>query len=86
MAERSARKRRFKGTVVSDKMKNTVVVAVERLTEHPFYGKYVRRRAKFMAHDEKGQCKAGDKVVIEESRPLSKLKRWRVKDVLEKAK
>lgn len=86
MAGTEARKRRFKGTVVSDKMKNTVVVAVERLTEHPFYGKYVRRRAKFMAHDEKGQCKAGDKVLIEESRPLSKLKRWRVKDALEKAK
>ena len=86
MAGTEARKRSLTGTVVSDKAKNTVVVSVERLTEHPFYGKYVKRRMKYMAHDEKGQCKAGDKVLIEESRPLSKLKRWRVKDVLEKAK
>lgn len=86
MAGTEARKRKFTGTVVSDKMKNTVVVAVERLIEHPLYGKYVKRRKKFMAHDEKGLCKAGDKVLIEESRPLSKLKRWRVRDILEKAK
>ena len=86
MAGAETRKRSFTGTVVSDKASKTVVVSVERLTEHPFYGKYVRRRMKYMAHDEKGVCKAGDRVLIEESRPLSKLKRWRVKDVLEKAK
>ena len=73
------------GKVVSDKMDKTVTVLVERLTMHSRYKKYVRKRAKFKAHDEKNQCGVGDKVVIVESRPLSKDKRWRVREVIEKA-
>lgn len=73
------------GTVISDKMDKTVVVSVERIVKHPIYGKYVKKQAKYMAHDEKGECKAGDRVKIIEIRPLSKLKRWRVSQVLEKA-
>lgn len=73
------------GTVISDKMDKTVVVSVERIVKHPIYGKYVKKQAKYMAHDEKDECKAGDRVKIIEIRPLSKLKRWRVSQVLEKA-
>jgi len=72
------------GTVVSDKMTKTVVVMVERLIKHPKYRKYVRRRKKFMAHDELG-AKIGDKVKIIETRPLSARKRWRVVEILQKA-
>ena len=72
------------GTVVSDKMTNTVVVAVERVVRHELYGKAQRRTTKFLAHDEQG-AKAGDEVVIVESRPLSARKRWVVKRVVEKA-
>ncbi|TAN62439.1 30S ribosomal protein S17 [bacterium] len=67
-------------------MDKTVVVAVESLTKHPLYGKYVKKRVKYMAHDEKNECGAGDKVLISETRPMSKLKRWRVKEIMEKAK
>lgn len=80
------KRKEFIGTVVSDKMDKTVVVMVETLEKHPLYGKYVRRRKKFMAHDENNECKIGDKVLIEETRPLSKRKRWRVKQILERAK
>lgn len=80
------RRKEFIGTVVSDKMDKTVVVMVETLVKHPLYGKYVKRRKKFMAHDENNECKIGDKVLIEETRPLSKRKRWRVKEILERAK
>jgi small subunit ribosomal protein S17 len=73
------------GMVVSDKMDKTVTVLVERLTKHPVYKKYVRKRAKFKAHDENNTCRLGDKVLIVETRPLSKNKRWRVREVLEKA-
>ena len=73
------------GTVVSDKMEKTVVVQVERLTLHPKFKKYVRRRKKYKAHDERRECRAGDRVLIMESRPLSKDKRWRVLKTLEKA-
>ncbi len=73
------------GTVVSDKMDKTVVVSVERLVKHPLYGKYIKRRVKFMAHDEKNSCKTGDKVLIVESSPISRKKVWMVKQVLEKA-
>ncbi|MBI3398790.1 MAG: 30S ribosomal protein S17 [Deltaproteobacteria bacterium] len=73
------------GTVVSNKMNKTVMVSVERLVKHPVYGKYVKKRIKYMAHDEKAECKEGDKVKIAEARPLSKLKRWRVSQILEKA-
>jgi small subunit ribosomal protein S17 len=73
------------GVVVSDKMDKTVVVAVHRLVKHPRYGKYVKRRTHFKAHDEKNDCSVGDRVVIAEMRPLSRDKRWRVRKILEKA-
>lgn len=84
MEERALRKVRT-GTVVSDKMDKTVVVAVESLTRHPLYGKTVRRTQKFKAHDENNQCGIGDKVQIMETRPLSREKRWRVVNIIEKA-
>jgi small subunit ribosomal protein S17 len=73
------------GVVISDKMDKTVVVEVVRLVMDPLYRKYLRRRSRFMAHDEKNECKAGDRVRIQESRPLSRRKRWVVKEILEKA-
>ena len=73
------------GTVISNKMDKTVVVQVERLVKHRMYLKYVRRRAKFSAHDTDNNCQIGDKVMITESRPLSKAKRWRVSEIVEKA-
>jgi small subunit ribosomal protein S17 len=84
MKDRGLRKRRT-GTVVSNKMDKTVVVAINRIVRHPVYKKYVRRRAKCVVHDEKNSCGVGDKVVIVETRPLSKTKRWRVREILEKA-
>ncbi len=72
------------GVVVSDKMDKTVVVQVERLVKHPVYKKYVRRRAKFMAHDESNDCRVGDTVLIRQSRPLSRTKRWRVSKIMER--
>lgn len=71
-------KKRLKGKVVSDKMEKTVVVKVERIKEHPKYKKRYKIHKKYKAHDEKGEYKVGDKVVIEECRPMSKDKRWRV--------
>ena len=85
MPERAQRKTRV-GTVVSDKMDKTVVVAVERLVRHPLLGKTIRRTTKLKAHDEQNQCQIGDKVQVMETRPLSKEKRWRVVSILEKAK
>ena len=73
------------GTVISNKSDKTVVVLVERLVKHRMYHKYVRRRAKFAAHDKENACQIGDKVLITESRPLSKTKRWRVSEIVEKA-
>jgi len=73
------------GTVVSEKMDKTVIVLVERLVKHKFYHKYVRRRSKFAAHDENNASRVGDKVLIIQSRPLSKTKRWRVSQIVEKA-
>ena len=70
------------GVVVSDKMDKTVVVQVERLVQHPVYKKYVRRRNRFAAHDENNECRVGDTVLIRQSRPLSRHKRWRVSKVL----
>ena len=78
-------KRQVIGTVVSDKMDKTIVVMVERLVKHPLYKKYIRRRNKFAAHDKDNSCNIGDKVMITESRPISKLKRWRITDIIEKA-
>mgnify|MGYP000884176912 FL=1 len=72
------------GVVVSDKMDKTVVVQVERLVKHPVYKKYVRRRNRFTAHDEQNECRVGDTVLIRQSRPLSRTKRWRVSKILER--
>ena len=83
--ERNERKTRI-GKVVSDKMQKTVVVAVERLVRHPLYNKPVKNTTKFKAHDENNESKVGDTVKITETRPLSKDKRWRVVEILEKAK
>ncbi len=85
MSQRGMRKIRI-GKVVSDKMDKTVVVAVERVMRHPLYGKTIKRTKKFKAHDEENRCKVGDKVKIMETRPLSKEKRWRVVEIIEKAK
>jgi small subunit ribosomal protein S17 len=76
------RRRTKVGIVVSDKMDKTVVVAVERVTRHRLYGRSMRRTKKYHAHDEENECKLGDRVVIVESRPLSKTKRWRVRRIL----
>ena len=73
------------GTVTSNKADKTVTVLVERLVKHRLYLKYVRRRTKFAAHDDHNDCRIGDKVLISESRPLSKTKRWRVIKIVEKA-
>jgi small subunit ribosomal protein S17 len=78
-------KRQMVGTVTSNKANKTVTVLVERLVKHRLYLKYVRRRTKFAAHDERNDCRIGDKVLISESRPISKTKRWRVVKVVEKA-
>ncbi|MBI5379334.1 MAG: 30S ribosomal protein S17 [Nitrospirae bacterium] len=80
MAQRQ--RRTYVGQVVSDKMDKTVVVAVERLFPHPQYQKIVKRVTKFKAHDERNACKVGDRVLVAESRPLSRKKRWRVVKVL----
>ncbi|MBI9086419.1 MAG: 30S ribosomal protein S17 [Desulfobacterales bacterium] len=79
------KKRQVVGTVVSDKMEKTVTVLVERLVKHKLYQKYIRRRTKFAAHDEGNACQIGDKVLITESRPLSRSKKWRVSKIVEKA-
>jgi small subunit ribosomal protein S17 len=83
--ERTGRKTRV-GVVVSDKMDKTVVVAVGDTVRHPLYGKSIRRTSKYKAHDEANACGIGDRVRIAETRPLSKTKRWRVAEILEKAK
>ena len=78
-------RRQLVGTVISDKMDKTVIVLVERLVKHRLYQKYVRRRSKFAAHDERNASRVGDKVLIIQSRPLSKTKKWRVSKIVEKA-
>jgi small subunit ribosomal protein S17 len=83
--ERNLRKERT-GTVTSNKMDKSIVVAVEIKIMHPKYGKFVKQTKKFMAHDETGECGIGDVVKIMETRPMSKLKRWRMVEVIEKAK
>ena len=85
MEERNLRKTRV-GVVSSDKMDKTIVVAVKDKIKHPLYKKIVNRTIKFKAHDEKNECGVGDKVLIMETRPLSKDKRWRVVEIIEKAK
>ena len=83
--DRNLRKTRV-GMVVSDKMDKTVVVAIEDNVKHPVYGKIIKRTLKVHAHDETNQCGVGDKVEIMETRPLSKTKRWRIVEIIEKAK
>ena len=83
--ERNRRKTRV-GRVVSDGMDKTAVVMIERLVKHPQYKRYIRRRKKYMLHDEENQCRAGDTVRFMETRPLSKNKRWRLVEVVERAK
>lgn len=83
MRQRGARKR-LVGSVVSDKMDKTASILVERLTQHPVYKKYVKKRTRYMADDPGNQCRIGDKVRIVETRPLSKHKRWRVTEIIEK--
>jgi len=78
-------KRKMTGTVVSNKADKTVTVLVERLVKHKMYHKIMKRRSKFAAHDDRNDCQIGDKVLISESRPLSKSKRWRVIKIVEKA-
>jgi small subunit ribosomal protein S17 len=81
-----AKKKIRVGTVVSDKMQKTVVVQIERLVRHPVYKRYVRRRKRFKVHDEENQCKTGDVIAFMETRPLSKDKRWRFVEFVERAK
>ena len=83
--ERALRKTRV-GMVVSDKMNKTVVIAIEDHVKHPVYGKIIKHTLKVHAHDENNECGVGDKVKIMETRPLSKTKRWRIVEVIEKAK
>jgi small subunit ribosomal protein S17 len=85
MAERNLRKTRT-GVVRNNKMQKTITVAVERRVKHPIYGKFVKKTTRFHAHDEKNECQVGDIVKIMESRPLSKTKRWRLVEIVEKAK
>ena len=83
--DRNRRKTRV-GKVVSDRMDKTIVVSIERLVKHPQYGRYVRRRSKFKVHDEKNECRMGDTVRFMETRPISKDKRWRFVEIVERAK
>ena len=85
MSERNLRKTRT-GKVVSNKMEKTVVVAIEDNVKHPLYKKIIKNTVKFKAHDENNECRIGDRVLVMETRPLSKDKRWRVVEIIEKAK
>ncbi len=84
MSEQKAGSRTVNGRVVSNRMEKTITVAVERLVQHPLYGKFIRRTTKLHAHDENNECRPGDRVAVEECRPLSKSKSWRLVKVLEK--
>ncbi len=85
MTEENKTRRTIVGRVVSDKMDKTVSVAIERLTKHPVYGKYIRRTTKVLAHDASNECTRGDRVAISECKPISKNKSWAVIDVVERA-
>ena len=85
MEERNLRKERI-GVVASNKMDKTIVVVIERRTKHPIYGKFVKKSTRFFAHDEKNECNIGDTVRIMETRPMSKNKRWRLVEIIERAK
>jgi small subunit ribosomal protein S17 len=85
METRALRKTKI-GTVVSNKMDKTITVAIERKVAHPIYRKYFKKTTKLMAHDEKNECNIGDVVKVMETRPLSKIKRWRLLEIVEKAR
>ena len=85
METRNLRKERI-GVVVSNKMDKSIVVEIERREKHPIYGKFIKKTSRFMAHDEKQECNIGDTVRIMETRPLSKRKRWRLVEIIERAK
>ena len=85
MENRNLRKEMI-GVVVSDKMDKSIVIAVKRKVKHPIYGKFLNKTSKFAAHDEKNECNIGDTVRIMETRPLSKNKRWRLVEIVERAK
>ncbi|MEY5047181.1 MAG: ribosomal protein [Bacteroidota bacterium] len=85
MESRNLRKERT-GRVLSNKMEKSITIAVERKVKHPIYGKFLKKTTKLMAHDEKNECNIGDIVKIMETRPLSKNKRWRLIEIIEKAK
>ena len=85
MSEQQASNRTLQGRVVSDKMDKTITVLVERQVQHPIYGKFIRRSTKVHAHDENNECRTGDMVVVEQCRPLSKTKTWRLVRVVERA-
>lgn len=85
MVERNLRKTKT-GVVTSNKMAKTITIAVERKVKHPIYGKFVKKTSRFHAHDENNECSIGDLVKIAETRPLSKLKRWRLVEIVEKVK
>ena len=85
MVERNLRKQRT-GTVTSTKMDKTIVVHIERKVKHPVYGKFMKKSKSLVAHDEKNECAEGDTVKVMETRPLSKSKRWRLLEIIEKAK
>ncbi len=85
MVEKIAHKKSKSGVVVSNKMDQSVVVRTEQLVRHPLYGKFIRRQVKYMTDDPQNLCNIGDKVLIEECRPLSKMKRWRLREIIEKA-
>lgn len=84
MTKERGNKKLLVGVVISDKMDKTVVVKVDDIVKHPVYKKYIKRNVTFKAHDENNACATGDKVMIVESRPMSKDKRWRVREILEK--
>lgn len=84
--QESGRRRVLTGVVVSDKMDKTIVVAVESVKRHPLYGRRIKRIRRYKAHDERNECRVGDRVAIIESRPLSKEKRWRLLQIVEKGR
>ena len=86
MSERTTMRKTTVGKVVSNKMDKTIVVAIEDMVKHPLYGKVIKHTIKIHAHDEENQCTIGDKVMVMETRPLSKTKRWRLVEIIEKAK
>ncbi|MCO6439874.1 MAG: 30S ribosomal protein S17 [Nitrococcus mobilis] len=85
MTERKTAKRTVNGRVVSNRMDKTVTIVVERLVRHPLYGKYIRRTTKLHAHDEDNRCQPGDWVAVEECRPMSRIKSWRLVKIIERA-